>query len=109
MRGPRAAGMFGQGPAEKSMNFTPSAKRLLRQIGPDKWLAIVGVFFTAVGVGLSVIGPRILGHATNLIFAGVIGKMFPAGLTKQQAIDAARAAGHGAQAGLMETLPGLRR
>ena len=105
MRGPRHAGMFGQGPAEKSMNFTPSAKRLLRQIGPDKWLAIVGVFFTAVGVGLSVIGPRILGHATNLIFAGVIGKMFPAGLTKQQAIDAARAAGHGAQAGLMETLP----
>jgi ATP-binding cassette subfamily B protein len=97
--------MFGSGPAEKSMDFWPSAKRLLRQLGPDRWLAIGGLLFTVVGVTLSVIGPRILGHATNLIFAGIIGKKLPAGLTKQQAIDAAKASGHGAQAGLIAGMP----
>jgi ATP-binding cassette subfamily B protein len=35
----------------------------------------------------------VLGRATDLIFAGVIGKNLPSGMTKQEAIEAARAAG----------------
>ncbi|HNA98948.1 MAG TPA: ABC transporter ATP-binding protein, partial [Marmoricola sp.] len=39
-----------------------------------------------ISVGLSAIGPRILGHATDLIFAGLIGGKLPAGITKDQAV-----------------------
>ena len=37
-----------------------------------------------VGVALSVVGPKLLGNATNLIFEGVIGAQLPAGLTQDQ-------------------------
>ena len=64
---------------------------------------------TVVGVTLTVIGPKILGHATDLIFAGVIGRQLPAGITQQQAIDAARARGDDGFANLlsgMTVVPG---
>jgi len=41
-----------------------------------------------------VIGPKILGRATDLIFAGAIGRRLPAGLTNEQVVAAARAAGN---------------
>ncbi len=55
------------------------------------------------------IGPRILGHATDLLFNGVIGRQLPAGLTKEQAIAAARARGDNTFADLlsgMNVVPG---
>ncbi len=104
MRGPRGM-MMGSGPAEKSLNFGPSARRLLSQLRPDRALAFTGVFFTVVGVTLSVIGPRLLGHATNIIFGGIIGKQLPAGMTQAQAVAAAKASGHSSQAGLIEGMP----
>ncbi|CAB4936616.1 unannotated protein [freshwater metagenome] len=100
MRGPAhmmSAGM----PAEKSMTFGPSAKRVLRQLRPERGLALSVVALTVVSVSFGVIGPKILGNATNLIFEGVIGKQLPAGMTQQQAIDAARAAGQDGFAGLL--------
>ena len=45
------------------------------------------------GIALSVIGPRVLGHATDLLFNGVIGRQLPASISKEQAISAARARG----------------
>jgi ATP-binding cassette subfamily B multidrug efflux pump len=103
MHGPAAAMGAGM-PAEKSMDFWPSAKRLLGQLGPEGPLALLVVVLTVVSVTLSVLGPRILGHATNLIFAGVIGQHLPAGMTQQQAIDAARASG---QTGFANLLSGM--
>ncbi|MEO6821985.1 MAG: ABC transporter ATP-binding protein [Candidatus Nanopelagicales bacterium] len=100
MRGPgrmMTAGM----PAEKSMDFWPSGRRLVARLAPERALTIVVLLLSAVGVTLSVIGPKILGNATNLIFAGVIGKQLPSGITKEQAIAAAQASGHGAYAGLL--------
>ena len=44
-------------------------------------------------VTLSVVGPKILGRATDIIFAGLVGKKLPAGSTVQQAVDQARGAG----------------
>jgi ATP-binding cassette, subfamily B, multidrug efflux pump len=108
MRGPGAMMSAGM-PAEKSMDFWPSAKRLLRRLGPEKVPAFAVVVLTLGGVSFSVIGPKILGHATNLIFAGVIGRQLPAGITQQQAIDAARARGDGKFADLlsgMTVIPG---
>ena len=103
MRGPGAMMSAGM-PAEKSQDFWPSAKRLLRRLGPERALAVLVLCLTVVGVTLSVIGPRILGHATNLIFEGVIGRQLPPGITQQQAIDAARA--HGSS-GFAKLLSGM--
>ena len=108
MRGPGAAMSAGM-PAEKSLNFWPSARRLLGMLGPERWLAAVVLLLTVIGVSLSVIGPKLLGNATNVIFEGVIGAQLPSGITQQQAIDAARAEGQDGFANLlsgMTVVPG---
>lgn len=96
-RGHFGGGMIGQ----KPMNFAESGKRLLRMLRPQR-AKVIGVLTAAVvSVGLAAIGPKVLGKATDLIFAGVIGSQLPAGMTKEQAIAAARAAGHGQIADLL--------
>ena len=94
-RGPGGGGPFaGMGmPAEKSMTFLPSAKRLLGRLVPHRVSLILVLVFTVVSVTLSVIGPKLLGEATNIIFSGIISKDLPAGMTQEQVIEAARAAG----------------
>lgn len=103
MGGPGRGGPFAgmNVPAEKAMNFWPSAKRLLGKLRPERaWLLLV--FVTAVaGVALSVIGPRLLGEGTNLIFAGVVSRDLPAGTTKEQVIAQLRAAGENQQADML--------
>ncbi|WP_285727277.1 ABC transporter ATP-binding protein [Psychromicrobium xiongbiense] len=85
--------MFGGAPAKKAKAFWPSAKRLIGLLRHE-WLALVLIFAAvAVSVVLTVIGPKILGQAMNVIFDGVIGKGLPSGATKEQVIDGARAAG----------------
>jgi ATP-binding cassette subfamily B multidrug efflux pump len=100
-------GPFGGGvgmPAEKSLNFVPSAKRLLRRMSPEKMGVIAVVFFGVVSVVFSVLGPKLLGNATNIIFDGVVSKQLPAGITQQQAIDAARASGNSTLANLLSAM-----
>ncbi|HEX7323281.1 MAG TPA: ABC transporter ATP-binding protein, partial [Mycobacterium sp.] len=61
------------------------------------------------GIAIGVAGPRILGHATDLLFNGVISRGLPAGMTKQQAIAAARARGEDTFAEMlsrMDVVPG---
>nr|WP_229742547.1 ABC transporter ATP-binding protein [Gordonia jinhuaensis] len=68
-------------------------------------LAIVAVFvFALASVVLTAFGPRVLGHATNLIFEGVVGSQLPAGQTKQQAVDALREQGHGTFADMVSSM-----
>ena len=98
-RGP-AAFMGGQ-PTEKSLNFKGSSRRLLGTLAPERLLVTLGLALAAISVTLSVIGPRLLGDATNVIFAGVIGARLPAGVTTAQAVARLRAQGHGTQADLV--------
>ena len=71
------------------MNFWPSAKRLLGQLRPERlWLVLV-LMLAVVSVTFSVIGPRLLGEGTNLIFAGVVSKQLPAGVSQDAADRAA--------------------
>ncbi|HET7385842.1 MAG TPA: ABC transporter ATP-binding protein [Nocardioidaceae bacterium] len=79
-------GMVGQ----KSMNFGPSAKRLIGRMRPDRGKAITTVLLAVGSVALASVGPKILGHATNLIFAGIFGQQIPADSTKQQAVEQLR-------------------
>ena len=102
-RGPGGGGPFGgmQGPAEKAMNFGPSAKRLGGRLAPEKWgvvfVTILGIF----SVTFAVLGPKILGNAINIVVAGAISKTMPKGLTQEQVIAGLRASGHGQQADLL--------
>jgi len=104
-RGPFGGGMVGQ----KSMHFGPSAKRLLGRMRPDRAKALGVVALAVVSVGLAVIGPRILGHATDLIFSGLFGRRLTGGTTKADAVDALRARGDDRLAdmlGRMDVVPG---
>jgi ATP-binding cassette subfamily B protein len=96
-RGPHGMGMVGQ----KAMDFGPSARRLAGRLHPERFKVAAIVGTAIVSVALSSVGPRVLGKATDLIFAGAIGKRLPAGMTKAQAIEAAKAAGQGKVAELL--------
>ncbi|MBW4032852.1 MAG: ABC transporter ATP-binding protein [Acidobacteria bacterium] len=90
-----------QGPAEKALNFGPSAKRLLGRLRPERSMIVAVVLLGVVSVVLSVLGPKILGQATNLIFEGFISKSLPAGTTKAQVIAGLKAKGDTQQADLL--------
>ena len=106
--GPPWAGM-GQ-PAEKASDFGPSARRLMGLLRPERIGVVVVLVLGVVSVTLNVIGPKILGYATDLIFAGVLGQQLPAGQSADQAIAAARAAGDDTTAALIraqDVVPGV--
>ena len=58
-------------PVEKSENFSETAKRLIRLMAGEKYLVILVMFLAVVSVALVVLGPRILGHATDILFEGI--------------------------------------
>ncbi|HZK59222.1 MAG TPA: ABC transporter ATP-binding protein [Cryobacterium sp.] len=105
MRGPggHGGGPFGGLgiPAEKAMNFWPSARRLLGKLRPERpWLLLVLVLAVA-SVTFAVVGPRLLGEGTNLIFSGVISKNLPAGVSQADLIKQLRAAGETSKADML--------
>jgi ATP-binding cassette, subfamily B, multidrug efflux pump len=107
--GPPAGGgggrMWGQArPVEKSLNFLPSLKRLVGHLAPERMILSLSVLLAVVGIFLNVMGPRILGMATDVIFTGVVGKSLPSGATKEQAVAALRAEGNNTFADLVERL-----
>lgn len=99
-RGPGGGGPFGgMGmPAEKSMNFGPSARRLLGRLAPERVGMVFVILLGVLSVVLAVLGPKILGEATNIIFEGAISSTIPAGVTQDQVIAQLEASGDQQQA-----------
>ena len=96
-------------PAERSRDFSRSLLRLVKRLRPQRGLGAALIFLGISGTTISVAVPRILGRATDLLFSGVIGGRLPNGLTKDQAIAAARARGDNSFADLlsaMNVIPG---
>ena len=96
-------------PGTRAKSFGPTLRRLLRRLAPERLtlVAIGGLAITAVV--LNVLGPQLLGKATNLIFDGVVGRQLPAGSSNEQAIEGLRAAGRNELAdmlGGMHVIPG---
>jgi ATP-binding cassette subfamily B protein len=108
--GPRGGPFGGAGaPAAKPKNFGPSAKRLLGTLRADTPRLILVLVLAVVSVTLSVIGPKLLGEGTNVVFAGFVSMQVPAGATKQQVVDQLIASGQQDQANMiaaMDFVPG---
>jgi ATP-binding cassette subfamily B protein len=94
-----------QGPSiEKPMDFKGSSRRLLRMFRPERWLMGIILGLTATSVALSVLGPWLLGQATNEIFEGVVSRTIPEGVTKAEAVAKLRAEGNDTQADLINAM-----
>jgi ATP-binding cassette subfamily B protein len=95
--------MAGGSPDQRSMDFKGSGKRLVAQFRPER-VTIIGLLMcVVVSVTLSVIGPKILGRATDLVFSGIIGRQMPAGATKDQVLAQMHAHGQGAIADMLKS------
>ncbi|HJX80176.1 ABC transporter ATP-binding protein [Glutamicibacter sp.] len=98
-----ASGGWEETPVRKAAHFWPSAKRLIGLMGPYKVGMSVVFALITVYVVLSVIAPRILGRAMDVIFAGMIGKnmQVPPGTTADQIVQEMRDAGETTQADML--------
>jgi ATP-binding cassette, subfamily B, multidrug efflux pump len=103
MGGPAARMMAGAMPTEKLQDFKGSTKRLLGLMKPQRLLVAVVLLFGVASVTLSVLGPKLLGSATDIIFSGFVGKLLPAGMSKAQAIAQLRAQGDNGKADLLSS------
>jgi ATP-binding cassette subfamily B multidrug efflux pump len=98
--GPGGGHMAMMMPAEKSRNFKASFSRLASYLKPEVTVIVIVMILGIASVGFSILGPKLLGNATQAVFEGVIGKRIPAvnpatnkPLTKADAVAALRAQG----------------
>ena len=105
--GPRPGGGPGPGggpphmgmmmPTAKAADFRASFTRLLGELRPERILVGIVVALGVVSVFLAIIGPKILGEATNVIFNGIVGKqlgeMGLAGVPKDEIVAGLQAQG----------------
>ncbi|MET9148147.1 ABC transporter ATP-binding protein [Streptomyces sp. NPDC004042] len=103
MAGPMGRMMAGGSPDSRSMDFKKSGKRLIAQFRPERATICILLACVVVSVTLSVIGPKILGKATDLVFAGIIGRQFPAGMSKDETLASLRAHGQGSVADMLRS------
>jgi ATP-binding cassette, subfamily B, multidrug efflux pump len=71
---PRRGPMANLGaPTEKAVHFRSSLHRLVVRLRPERLGLVVVIALCAASVTMTVFGPRLLGHATDIIFRGVMG------------------------------------
>lgn len=102
--GPGPAGRGRVAPGQRSKDFKRSLGRLLRELRPDLVTLIAALVISAAGVVLSVIAPRVLGHGTNIIYNGIVGKMIAGAPSKEAAVAALRAQGQDNFAAMLESM-----
>ncbi|WP_018348386.1 ABC transporter ATP-binding protein [Longispora albida] len=82
--------------------FGSTGRRLLAKVRVQRAFAAMLALGLA-SITLNVIGPLLLGHATNLVVAGVLGQQTEAGTSKAEAIAKLERQGHDALAGLLRS------
>jgi len=88
-------------PAEKSLNFKASSVRLLKMLRPHRLLVFTAIVCGAISVGLTVLGPYLLGKATDVIVGGVVTRDLPPNLTNDQVVAQLEQSGRGELADLV--------
>lgn len=82
-----------RGAPAKPLDFKGTLKRLLHLLLADRLMVSGIALFAVVGTGLSVLGPKLLGNATNQIFNGYLATRVPAHLTRAGVIAMLRQKG----------------
>ena len=83
--------MAGGGPDQRSMDFKGSGKRLLAQFRPERvTLYAMLLRGRAERRRSAVVGPKILGQATDLVFAGIVGRQMPAAPARSRSLEGMR-------------------
>ncbi len=113
--GPRPGGPGG-GPggglfvvAQKSSDFAGTAKRLTGRLRPQAGRIAAVITMTVGSVILAVVGPKLLGNATTLVFEGFISSQLPAGASVPELAAGLQAQGQDDQAAMlsaMDIVPG---
>jgi ATP-binding cassette subfamily B multidrug efflux pump len=109
-RRPPGPMFHGAMPVEKARDFGTSFRRLLGWLRPERAKLAMVLVLGVASVAFTIVGPRILGHATNLLFEGVIGGQLPAGTTQEQVIAGLRERGQDQLADMlsgMQVTPGV--
>ena len=82
--------------AEKAKDFRGSLRRLVGQLqARARAASSSSLLLAVVSVAFAVLGPKILGNATNILFEGVVSKQLPAGVTQAQAVAGLQRQGPG--------------
>ncbi len=74
-RGPRGITIQG----EKAKDFKGTFKKLVRYMGKYKFSLITVLVFAVASTVFSIVGPKILGSATNALFTGIMSQITGAG------------------------------
>lgn len=86
-----------------------SLKRLMGYLLSEKLKVVTMLICGAIAVFLIVLGPKIMGQGTNVLFAGLLGKMLeasgiPAGTPKADVITMLKANGQGSIAQMVDSM-----
>lgn len=73
-QGPRGHGPI-RGNFEKPQNFKETTAKLLRYLRPYRLKLIIVILFAIASTVFSIVGPKILGKATTIIFEGLVSKI----------------------------------
>jgi ATP-binding cassette subfamily B protein len=91
-------------PTAKPRNFAASLKRLAGYLRPEIVILVLVLLLGTVSVAFNVVGPKLLGNATNEIFRGVVGEQFPDGATSDQVVSGLEAAGEDRLASMVASM-----
>lgn len=111
--GPHGGGPFGRPGAPSgapATNAKAAAKRLLIRLDAQRKQLWIVMLLTIAGTGTGLLGPKLLGDATNKVFEGAIGQGLPAGADIATVIAEARAQGNNRYADMlanMNVVPGV--
>ena len=94
-RGPIGRGPMAMQSGARSKDPRRTLRRLLARLRPERMRLVPALLMGVTSVVLVVLGPKILGNATNVLFDGVVSRRLPAGVSKAQAVAQLRAQGHG--------------
>jgi ATP-binding cassette subfamily B protein len=91
---------MGMGP-QRARDFKGTLRRLSDRLLRERMLVWGLVLFGVLATSLSVVGPKVLGHATDIVFTGYLSDQFPDGATKAEVVAQLRAEGNDQLASLV--------
>ncbi|MBD8605876.1 ABC transporter ATP-binding protein [Aeromicrobium sp. CFBP 8757] len=86
---------------QRARDFKGTLRRLADRLLRERSLVWGLVLFGTLATSLSVVGPKVLGHATDIVFTGYLSDQFPDGATKAEVVARLRAEGNDQLASLV--------